>query len=69
MKNLDQFRVTHDLLAQVHGGNGSIPVHFDGENAVQQAAAYPDCYCWCACGSSGTGNRSGWIAAEQAIQP
>lgn len=67
MKKLKEFELTNSLLDKVHGGNGATPVHFEGENAVEQAAAMADCWCWCTCGWSGSGRGTGWISLEKDV--
>lgn len=62
---MEQFELTNNLLDQIYGGNGAIPVTFEGENAVEQASAMADCYCWCTCGWSGSGHGTGWVSMEQ----
>jgi hypothetical protein len=54
---------------QIVGGNGSekVAVHFNGENAVEQAAKL-SCYCWCSCGWSGSGSSTGYIFLAQVAE-
>lgn len=62
--NINDFKLTNELLHKVLGGNQSAPrfYSFSGANAVEQAnnVSISDASCACGCGcSGGAGNGGG----------